>query len=239
MVFDFALMHVPWSRRGVRGGDRSKPSGRSRRPAYWPCWVLSNHDQPRHRSRFGGLGGARSRGGAPAPHAARDAVSLRGRGARPARCRRSRRSARRSRRSRRVACADSVGRARRARLAATVAALAAEPSSERRDEAPIRTRSWRSTGGCSRSGGARRRSSSGAGACSTRPPARSSTSGRGTATFAASPSTSRDRRVRGCRRRRRLAASRSRPGAERDGRPLGRIARAGRGGHPLDVTPPR
>ena len=40
--------------RGVRERDRSRPSGRSRRPALWPCWVLSNHDQPRHRSRFGG-----------------------------------------------------------------------------------------------------------------------------------------------------------------------------------------
>jgi alpha-glucosidase len=53
MVFDFALMHVPWSAESfahvIAEAETALPS-----PAHWPCWVLSNHDQPRHRSRFCG-----------------------------------------------------------------------------------------------------------------------------------------------------------------------------------------
>ena len=53
MVFDFALMHVPWSaeafRAAIAEAEHALPS-----PDHWPCWVLSNHDQPRHRSRFSG-----------------------------------------------------------------------------------------------------------------------------------------------------------------------------------------
>ena len=44
--------------RAVVGGgvlERAGGSGAGARAARpWPCWVLSNHDQPRHRSRYGG-----------------------------------------------------------------------------------------------------------------------------------------------------------------------------------------
>ena len=53
MVFDFALMHLPWSAEAfaeaIRDAERTFAE-----PGLWPCWVLSNHDQPRHRTRFGG-----------------------------------------------------------------------------------------------------------------------------------------------------------------------------------------
>ena len=53
MVFDFALMHLPWSAEAfaeaILDAERTFAE-----PGLWPCWVLSNHDQPRHRSRFGG-----------------------------------------------------------------------------------------------------------------------------------------------------------------------------------------
>ena len=51
------------------------------RESAWPTWVLSNHDNPRHRTRYGGRGPAAGRGSA-AAHAAGHAVPLRGRGAR-------------------------------------------------------------------------------------------------------------------------------------------------------------
>ena len=53
MVFDFALMHVPWSADAFRAAilETEAVFGPS---DLWPCWVLSNHDQPRHRTRFGG-----------------------------------------------------------------------------------------------------------------------------------------------------------------------------------------
>ena len=53
MVFDFALMHLPWSAEAfaeaILDAERTFAE-----PGLWPCWVLSNHDQPRHRTRFGG-----------------------------------------------------------------------------------------------------------------------------------------------------------------------------------------
>ncbi len=53
MVFDFALMHLPWSAEAFAAVllDAEQTFAG---PGLWPCWVLSNHDQPRHRSRFGG-----------------------------------------------------------------------------------------------------------------------------------------------------------------------------------------
>ena len=51
MVFNFALMHVPWSAeafaKALVEAERALAA-----PEAWPCWVLSNHDQPRHRTRF-------------------------------------------------------------------------------------------------------------------------------------------------------------------------------------------
>ena len=53
MVFDFALMHLPWTAAAFANAvlDAERAFGTH---DLWPCWVLSNHDQPRHRSRFGG-----------------------------------------------------------------------------------------------------------------------------------------------------------------------------------------
>ena len=53
MVFDFALMHVPWSAEAVERVVAEAEKAFAA-PDLWPCWVLSNHDQPRHRTRFGG-----------------------------------------------------------------------------------------------------------------------------------------------------------------------------------------
>ena len=53
LVFNFALMHVPWSAEAFAGAllEAERAFAAS---GLWPCWVLSNHDQPRHRSRYGG-----------------------------------------------------------------------------------------------------------------------------------------------------------------------------------------
>ncbi len=52
MAFDFSLMYRPWNARSyyrcLRRWDRSIPK------EGWPCHVLSNHDQPRGMSRYGG-----------------------------------------------------------------------------------------------------------------------------------------------------------------------------------------
>lgn len=53
MLFDFELMHVPWSAEAfasvlVAADQAFSAAG------LWPCWVLSNHDQPRHRTRYDG-----------------------------------------------------------------------------------------------------------------------------------------------------------------------------------------
>lgn len=53
MVFNFALMHVPWSAEAFAGA-LLEAEGAFAASDLWPCWVLSNHDQPRHRSRYGG-----------------------------------------------------------------------------------------------------------------------------------------------------------------------------------------
>ncbi len=53
LVFNFALMHVPWSAEAFAGVVVEAEKAFSSQ-GLWPCWVLSNHDQPRHRSRYGG-----------------------------------------------------------------------------------------------------------------------------------------------------------------------------------------
>ena len=53
MVFNFALMHVPWSAEAFAGA-LLEAEGAFAASDLWPCWVLSSHDQPRHRSRYGG-----------------------------------------------------------------------------------------------------------------------------------------------------------------------------------------
>jgi alpha-glucosidase len=53
LVFNFALMHLPWSAEGFAGAILEAEAAFAA-SGLWPCWVLSNHDQPRHRSRYGG-----------------------------------------------------------------------------------------------------------------------------------------------------------------------------------------
>ncbi len=52
MVFNFAFTHCPWNparfQRAIQEWDAAVP------PDGWPCYVLSNHDVPRHASRYGG-----------------------------------------------------------------------------------------------------------------------------------------------------------------------------------------
>jgi len=61
LAFAFGLMQAPWNprtfQRTIDNWERSLPEGA------WPCWVLSNHDQPRHISRWGSgaLGEARAK----------------------------------------------------------------------------------------------------------------------------------------------------------------------------------
>jgi len=52
LVFDFMLLRAPWAAEEfalhvLEAEAAFAPSGA------WPCWVLSNHDTPRHRSRYG------------------------------------------------------------------------------------------------------------------------------------------------------------------------------------------
>jgi alpha-glucosidase len=50
-VFDFTLMHLPWSAEAFSSA-LTEAERAFAGPDLWPCWVLSNHDQPRHRSRY-------------------------------------------------------------------------------------------------------------------------------------------------------------------------------------------
>jgi alpha-glucosidase len=53
MVFNFSLLHAPWD--ASRWADLIVESEAALTPVgAWPVWVLSNHDTPRHRSRYGG-----------------------------------------------------------------------------------------------------------------------------------------------------------------------------------------
>ncbi|MEO1057441.1 MAG: alpha-amylase family glycosyl hydrolase, partial [Actinomycetota bacterium] len=58
LSFDFRSVHVPWDAAQLHSTidamqtDFAEPR--------WPTWVLSNHDQPRHRTRFGSDAHARA-----------------------------------------------------------------------------------------------------------------------------------------------------------------------------------
>src|SRR5436190_576681 len=52
MVFNFILMHLPWEAEAFAATVAEAEELLSPSNA-WPCWVLSNHDQPRHRTRYG------------------------------------------------------------------------------------------------------------------------------------------------------------------------------------------
>ena len=53
LVFDFTLLHAPWSARAWREVI-DEVERHATGPHRWPTWVLSNHDEPRHRTRHGG-----------------------------------------------------------------------------------------------------------------------------------------------------------------------------------------
>ena len=127
--------------RCLRSACWPRPSRRFAAPDLWPCWVLSNHDQPRHRTRYGGSE-ARARAAAVVLLTLRGTPCLyAGRGARPARRRRPRRVARRSGRPRRLTRADSLGRDAGARLAgAALASVAAGARAAERRERGRRSR---------------------------------------------------------------------------------------------------
>jgi alpha-glucosidase len=53
MVFNFSLLWAPWN--ATRWAERVVESEAALNPiGAWPVWVLSNHDTPRHRTRYGG-----------------------------------------------------------------------------------------------------------------------------------------------------------------------------------------
>ncbi len=53
LVFNFSLLRAPWDARRwaelITESEAAIPA-----EGAWPVWVLSNHDRPRHRSRYGG-----------------------------------------------------------------------------------------------------------------------------------------------------------------------------------------
>jgi alpha-glucosidase len=124
LAFNFAPMDGPWDAEFWASAVEETLAAFSPRDA-WPTWVLSNHDTPRHRTRYGGCE-ARARRGRPAAHAAGYAVHLRRRGARARGRRDIARTAGRSRWPRRLSRTDPVDRRGGARVAGR--ALAALPA---------------------------------------------------------------------------------------------------------------
>jgi alpha-glucosidase len=53
LVFNFGLLRTPWSAEAFRD-EIDAIERHAQRTATWPTLVLSNHDEPRHRTRFGG-----------------------------------------------------------------------------------------------------------------------------------------------------------------------------------------
>jgi alpha-glucosidase len=53
LVFNFALLYAPWDAARWAAVVTESERALAGRDA-WPVWVLSNHDQVRHRSRYGG-----------------------------------------------------------------------------------------------------------------------------------------------------------------------------------------
>jgi alpha-glucosidase len=56
LVFNFALLWAPWDPAAWAGRIDDSEAALTPRGA-WPVWVLSNHDTPRHRTRYGGSEG--------------------------------------------------------------------------------------------------------------------------------------------------------------------------------------
>jgi alpha-glucosidase len=53
LAFNFAALHAPWDAAAWRKRAERVAEELDPREA-WPSWVLSNHDVPRHRTRYGG-----------------------------------------------------------------------------------------------------------------------------------------------------------------------------------------
>lgn len=62
LAFNFPPLYAPWEARAWRRHIEATAAALEPRSA-WPTWVLSNHDNPRHRTRYGG-GEARARAAA-------------------------------------------------------------------------------------------------------------------------------------------------------------------------------
>jgi alpha-glucosidase len=58
LTFDFRTVHVPWDAKRFRHTIAANQHEFAE-PG-WPTWVLSNHDQPRHRTRYGSDARARA-----------------------------------------------------------------------------------------------------------------------------------------------------------------------------------
>ena len=58
LAFNFPPLYTPWNAELWR--FRVSEVAREIEPQGWPSWVLSNHDQPRHRTRYGSEGRARA-----------------------------------------------------------------------------------------------------------------------------------------------------------------------------------
>jgi alpha-glucosidase len=75
LVFDWTFINIPWSATAFRSAIAARDAAFG--PERWPANVLSNHDQPRHGSRFGD-GVSRQVGDARAKVAATLLLTLRG-----------------------------------------------------------------------------------------------------------------------------------------------------------------
>jgi alpha-glucosidase len=59
LAFNFLVLHAPWEAAAWRRELEAAIEGH-RRVGAWPTWVLSNHDLPRHRTRYGSDARARA-----------------------------------------------------------------------------------------------------------------------------------------------------------------------------------
>jgi alpha-glucosidase len=59
LAFNFLVLHAPWDATAWRRELEAAIEGHQRVGA-WPTWVLSNHDLPRHRTRYGSEARARA-----------------------------------------------------------------------------------------------------------------------------------------------------------------------------------
>ncbi len=52
LAFNFPPLHLPWDAAGWRAAIERAEAAHLRQHDAWPTWVLSNHDVPRHRTRY-------------------------------------------------------------------------------------------------------------------------------------------------------------------------------------------